>query len=109
MILAGQFDKARVWDLPGQPAAFLYIRIVVAGAMKHERRNADSRQNMSNVDLRIHPQKRDGRTWTCRSSKVRGQTANERFISDFTRDVVLEVHLFAPFSFDQFIQFFTIS
>src|SRR5438067_8763465 len=61
VIDAGELDELRTGNALRDIAALPNICVQVAGAVEDERRDADRRQNLPNVDLRVHLRERKGR------------------------------------------------
>ena len=56
MVVAGQLDELRAWDLRGEVATLGDVDVVVAGAVQDERRDLDGGKDVPDVDERVHTQ-----------------------------------------------------
>src|SRR5947207_881941 len=70
MIDARQLDETRTGDVAREITPLLDVHVAVAAAVQHERRRADRRQVLTNVDVRIHLRERHGSAWTRRHAQV---------------------------------------
>ena len=60
VVVARQLDELRAGDQARDVAAFLDQQAPVARAMEDQRRHANRRQDVRDVDFRVHPRQRDG-------------------------------------------------
>ena len=61
VIVAGQLDQRRARDPAGDVAAFVDRQQPIVGAVQDQRRHADRRQHVADVDVGVHPRQRQRR------------------------------------------------
>ena len=71
-----QFDEASARNALGNVTTFVDLDVAVVGSVHDQCRHADGREGCADVDLRVHPQQRDGRARARRAAKVGGQATN---------------------------------
>ena len=54
VVVACELDVARARDLLGDVAPLLDLHVEISGAVQHERRAADAREQLTDVRLRVH-------------------------------------------------------
>lgn len=87
---------------PGDPSAFVDVRLEVVRTVEDERRDVDHRQHLADVDVSVHPQERSGSRWARTPAQVREQTSLELRVLGRARREDVEVHLPTPFALDEF-------
>ena len=80
VIVARQLDERRAWDQARDVAPFLHEQRPVAGAVEHQRRHANRRENVRDVDFGVHARQRDGRRRARAHAQERGPPFAKRRI-----------------------------
>jgi hypothetical protein len=83
----------------GDVAALLDAGVAVVGAMDNQRRRLHSRQDITDVGLRVHQHKVTRRPGTCSRTRARHPPPRERRVG--ARRHTTEVGFDAPFAFDR--------
>ena len=96
MIVARQLDELRARNQARHVAAFLDQQAAIAGAVQHQRRHADERQHVADVDLGVHLRQRDRRAGLAPMPQVRRPPFAERRIGGAARRPLLDPDRPAP-------------
>ena len=87
----GELDELRAGDLRCEIPALRDVDVVVAGAVEDERRDPDRRQDVPDVDVRVHAQEGRGRPGARAAPEVLLEVPHELLVADAAGRVVLDV------------------
>src|SRR5215831_7402948 len=80
MRVSGKLDVFRSRNLPRDPASLVDVDVAVVDALKDKGRDPDRRQNLTDVDLRVHFQEGNGRAGTRTAPQVQDRAPLERLV-----------------------------
>src|SRR5438093_12041387 len=96
--LAGQLDEAGTGDVLCYVTAFFKLRVVVVAAVEYQRLRLDARQDIADVDLRVHQYEGAGRRRAGRRPGSRHPPAREPFVRAWRHS--RQIGLDSPFALD---------
>ena len=96
VVLAGELDELRARHEAGYVASLFDEQCAIAGAMQHQRRHAHVRQDMADVDLRVHLRQGERRAGARALAQVVAPPLAERGIRSAARRPCLDAHRPAP-------------
>ena len=82
VVVAGELDELRAGDLCSEVPPLLDVDVVVAGAVEDERRRVDRREDVPDVDLRVHAQQSGGGAGARAEPQVLLEVPHELLVAD---------------------------